>query len=94
MPRVGLFEKADTVGGNERVVGGMVWIPNNPHMTEVGRPDSREAVLTYLGSLSHGLIDDDLAAAFVDAGPDMVELARSQHPGRLPGDGWIPRLPP
>ena len=78
--RVGLFEKADTVGGTSAWSGGMVWIPNNPHMAEVGRPDSREAALTYLASLSHGLIDGDLAAAFVDAGPEMVRWLEARTP--------------
>src|SRR4029077_6068706 len=69
---VGLFEKADTVGGTSAWSGGMLWIPMNPHMAELGIEDSREDVLTYLGSLSHGLIDMDLAAALIDTGPEMV----------------------
>jgi 3-oxosteroid 1-dehydrogenase len=78
--RVGLFERADTVGGTSAWSGGMVWIPDNPHMSEVGRPDSREDVLTYLKSLSHGLIDDTLAAAFVDTGPEMVNWLEARTP--------------
>ena len=38
---VGVFEKADTVGGTSAWSGGMVWIPNNPHMAELGIADSR-----------------------------------------------------
>ncbi|HST83165.1 MAG TPA: FAD-dependent oxidoreductase [Kineosporiaceae bacterium] len=78
--RVGLFEKADTVGGTTAWSGGMVWIPNNPQMTEMGIPDSREAALTYLASLSNGMIDDGLAAAFVDTGPEMVEWLAANTP--------------
>ncbi len=55
--RVGLFEKADRVGGTSAWSGGMVWIPNNPHMAERGIPDSTDEALTYLMSLSQGLID-------------------------------------
>ena len=40
--RVGVFEKADLVGGTTAWSGGQVWIPNNPHMAEVGIADSRE----------------------------------------------------
>ncbi len=39
---VAVFEKADLVGGTTAWSGGQVWIPNNPHMGEVGVTDSRE----------------------------------------------------
>jgi succinate dehydrogenase/fumarate reductase flavoprotein subunit len=78
--RVGLFEKADTVGGTSAWSGGMIWIPMNPHMAELGIEDSRAEVLTYLGSLSHGLIDMDLAAALIDTGPEMVTWLERNTP--------------
>jgi 3-oxosteroid 1-dehydrogenase len=81
--RVGLFEKADQVGGTTAWSGGMVWIPNNPHMAELGLADSREQALTYLGSLSQGMIADDLAAAYVDAGPELVDWLEAKTPVRL-----------
>jgi succinate dehydrogenase/fumarate reductase flavoprotein subunit len=80
---VGLFEKADTVGGTSAWSGGMVWIPMNPHMASLGISDSREEVLTYLGSLSHGLIDMDLAAALIDAGPEVVTWLERNTPVRF-----------
>ncbi len=39
---VAVFEKADLVGGTTAWSGGQVWIPNNPHMAEVGVADSRD----------------------------------------------------
>lgn len=80
---VGLFEKADQVGGTSAWSGGMVWIPMNPHMAELGIDDTREEVLTYLGSLSHGLIDDQLAAALVDAGPEVITWLEENTPTRF-----------
>jgi len=80
---VGLFEKADTVGGTSAWSGGMIWIPMNPHMVELGIQDSREEVLTYLGSLSHGLIDMGLAAALIDTGPEMVTWLERNTPVRF-----------
>lgn len=81
--RVAAFEKADKVGGTSAWSGGMVWIPGNRHMAELGLPDSREDVLTYLMSMSHGLIDADLAAAFVDAGPSVLEHLEEHTPARF-----------
>jgi succinate dehydrogenase/fumarate reductase flavoprotein subunit len=44
---VGLFEKADTVGGTSAWSGGTVWLPNNRHEVERhppgGSPVHREA---------------------------------------------------
>ena len=80
---VGLFEKADTVGGTSAWSGGMVWIPVNPHMAELGIEDSREEALTYLGSLSNGLMDMDLAATLVDAGPEVVTWLEENTPVRF-----------
>jgi 3-oxosteroid 1-dehydrogenase len=77
---VGLFEKADTVGGTSAWSGGMVWIPINPHMAELGIEDSRDEAMTYLRSLSQGLIDDKLAAALIDAGPETISWLEANTP--------------
>ncbi|KAB2340401.1 FAD-dependent oxidoreductase [Actinomadura rudentiformis] len=78
--RVGLFEKASQVGGTTAWSGGMVWIPGNPHMADLGLDDDRVQALTYLESLSHGLMDPDLAAAFVDTGPEAVLWLEAKTP--------------
>ncbi|GAB2485784.1 FAD-binding protein [Jatrophihabitans fulvus] len=80
---VGLFEKADAVGGTSAWSGGMVWIPMNPHMAELGIDDSRDEVMTYLRSLSHGLLDEDLAGALVDAGPETITYLEANTPTRF-----------
>jgi succinate dehydrogenase/fumarate reductase flavoprotein subunit len=77
---VGLFEKADAVGGTSAWSGGMVWIPNNPHMAELGIEDSTEEALTYLLSLSQGLIDIELATALLEAGPELVSWLEANTP--------------
>jgi len=70
--RVRVFEKADKVGGTTAWSGGMVWIPNNHLEQALGVQDSRQEAITYLMSLSHGLIEQHMAEAFIDAGPIMV----------------------
>jgi succinate dehydrogenase/fumarate reductase flavoprotein subunit len=77
---VGVFEKAATVGGTSAWSGGQIWIPNNPHELAAGKIDSREQALTYLMSLSHGLIDERMAAAYIDTGPEMVRFLEERTP--------------
>jgi 3-oxosteroid 1-dehydrogenase len=77
---VGLFEKLDRIGGTAAWSGGMAWIPNNPHMAELGVADSREDALTYLKSLSHGMIDERAAETFVDRGPEVVRWLEANTP--------------
>ncbi len=81
--RVGVFEKADTVGGTSAWSGGQIWIPNNPHELGIGKQDSREEALTYLMSLSHGMIDERMAAAYIDTGPQMVRFLEERTPVRF-----------
>jgi len=78
--RVGLFEKAETVGGTSAWSGGQIWIPNNPHELAAGRQDSRDKALTYLMSLSHGMIDPLMAEAYVDTGPEMIRYLEAKTP--------------
>ena len=58
----------------------MTWIPLNDHEFELGISDSRDEVLTYLMSLSHGLIDEKLVAAYIDTGPEMVRWLEANTP--------------
>ena len=78
--KVAVFEKADQVGGTTAWSGGQVWIPNNPHMGEVGVTDSRDKALTYIMSLSRDMLERRLVEAYVDAGPEMVELLEAKTP--------------
>jgi 3-oxosteroid 1-dehydrogenase len=78
--RVGMFEKADTVGGTSAWSGGQIWIPANHHELAHGKKDSREEALTYLMSLSHGMIDERMAAAYVDTGPEMIRFLEERTP--------------
>ena len=77
---VGLFEKADRVGGTTAWSGGQVWIPNNPHMPEVGVADDRATAIEYIMSLSRGLLEQELVEAYVDGGREMVEFLEAATP--------------
>ena len=92
--RVGMFEKADVVGGTSAMSGGMIWIPCNHHMAELGLADSREDVLRYLDSLSHDRIIPELAEAYVDTGPEMLRWFEENTPVMFEIVEELPRLPP
>jgi len=78
--KVIVFEKGDLTGGTTAWSGGQVWIPNNPHMPEVGIEDSREKALTYIMSLSRDMLDESLVESYVDAGPAMVSFLEKHTP--------------
>ncbi len=69
---VKVFEKSHLVGGTTAMSGGIIWMPNNHLQESMGIQDSREKALAYLESLSLGQIDSDMAATFVDRGPEML----------------------
>ena len=92
--RVAVFEKADVVGGTSAWSGGQVWIPNNPHMSDVGVTDSREQAMTYVMSLSRGLLEERLVGAYVDAGPEMVELLEAKTPVQFYAVAGMPDYDP
>lgn len=71
--RVAVFEKHHRIGGTSAWSGGHVWIPNNPHMAEVGAEDSAEEAMAYLTILGRGLAEEPLIRAFVENGPRMAE---------------------
>ena len=76
--RVAVLEKAEQVGGTSAWSGGHVWIPNNPYMAAIGASDSPAQALTYIMSLSRGMIEQPLIEAYLEAGPEMVRFLDSQ----------------
>ncbi|HEY2514399.1 MAG TPA: FAD-dependent oxidoreductase [Polyangiaceae bacterium] len=72
--KVVVLEKAPTVGGATAVSGGVVWVPNNHHMSEVGIADSRDDAVTYVKRLSDGRSDPALIETFLDTAPQMLRF--------------------
>lgn len=76
--KVGIFEKAAVIGGTTALSGGVCWLPCNHLAAEAGLPDSREDALSYLRSLSHGLISDELAEALVDGTGPVLDFLETR----------------
>ena len=72
--RVAVLEKARYLGGTAAVSGGMLWVPCNRVMTDMGLPDSREDALRYLRAVTAGRTAEDVLAAIVDRGTEMLEF--------------------
>ncbi|WP_156680006.1 FAD-dependent oxidoreductase [Sphingomonas profundi] len=78
--RVGLFEKGGLVGGTTAWSGGQVWIPANRQMLDLGKQDSPAEAVTYMMSMSNGLIERDMAETFARTGPEMVAFLEERTP--------------
>jgi 3-oxosteroid 1-dehydrogenase len=69
-----VLEKSATVGGTTAVSGGVVWVPTNHHMAEVGIADSREEALVYMKRLADGRGEDKLIETYIDQAPVMLRF--------------------
>src|SRR5579871_1820708 len=72
-----VLEKTAWFGGSTAVSGGALWIPDNPHMGEVGHHDSRVEVMRYLNACLGDRLQPALMQAFLDQGPQMVRFMES-----------------
>ena len=80
---VGLYEKADLLGGTTAISGGIVWVPGN-HLMGVGdRGDDCAEALRYLRALAGDALDVPVAKALVSAGPEMLRFVESSSPCRF-----------
>jgi 3-oxosteroid 1-dehydrogenase len=69
-----VVEKGSKFGGSTAISGGAIWLPNGPLLRRLGHDDSRESILTYLTKLTEGTVDPARLEAFVDRGPEVLEL--------------------
>jgi succinate dehydrogenase/fumarate reductase flavoprotein subunit len=81
--QVSIVEKSSKVGGTTAVSGGVVWVPNNHHMAEVGIADSRDEALAYTLRLTDGRSDPELVTRFIDVAPEMARYVEEHTPVRF-----------
>ncbi len=89
-----VLEKSSMVGGTTAMSGGIVWVPNNPHMRPLGLDDSRAEALAYLESLSLGVMDMAMATAFVEQAPQMIDYLETHTPVHFHVALWYPDYHP
>ena len=91
-----VLEKADTLGGGTAYSAGAIWIPYNHHMLDMGLEDSREEALTFIRRLSLGRHEEEMSAAYLDNGPEMVRYVEEHTPLKMVVDhfpGYYADLP-
>jgi succinate dehydrogenase/fumarate reductase flavoprotein subunit len=81
--RVVVVERSRWLGGTTAVSGGMVWVPDNPLMGQLGITDSRDAALRYLDLVSEGAPPTEILERYVDAAPRMVGYLLTRTPVRF-----------
>ncbi|HZR88015.1 MAG TPA: FAD-dependent oxidoreductase [Bradyrhizobium sp.] len=67
-----VIEKTAFVGGTTAWSGGMVWIPANAQMREVGLADTPEKARQYLAATVPEPANADLRDVFLDRGPEAI----------------------
>ena len=78
-----VLEKSTFVGGTTALSGGVIWIPCNHHMAEVGVDDSRADAVTYLQHVTHRREPDPgLLEVYVDAGAGVLQDLEATTPLR------------
>lgn len=80
---VGLYEKADLLGGTTAISGGIVWVPGNHLMDPAERDDDPAEALGYLRALVGEELDVAVAEALVLRGPEMLRFVEGASPCRF-----------
>ena len=67
-------EKEAVLGGTTAMSAGVIWIPCSSHARRAGVEDSRESALAYLQNEVGNRLDRDIAEAFLEHGPHMLDF--------------------
>ena len=78
--KVAVLEKSDKFGGTTAVSGGVVWVPCNKHMAEVGIADSFDDAFGYVTRLTDGRSDPALVKRFLETAPQMIDFIEGATP--------------
>ena len=92
--RVAMLEKTDKFGGTTAVSGGVVWVPNNRHMAEVGIADTFDDALAYVTRLADGRSEPALIRRYLEVAPEMLDFVEGATPITFKALGRYPDYHP
>ncbi len=78
-----ITESTDYIGGSTALSGGGFWIPANSVLKESGVYDSKELGLEYLDALVGDTAPRERRVAYIENGPEVVELMKRVTPLRF-----------
>ncbi|MFT3864968.1 MAG: FAD-binding protein [Solirubrobacterales bacterium] len=85
-----LVEKADRFGGSTALSGGGIWIPGAAAQARKGHRPDPEATLTYLKTITRGVVSEARLRAYVETGPRMLDFIERHTDVDL---AWKPGYP-
>lgn len=75
---VAVLEKAAYLGGTSAVSGGMIWVPVNHYMRDLGIDDAPDDALRYLAAVTDGRTPQPVLAALVERGTEMLSFVEAE----------------
>lgn len=75
-----LAKKESAFGGSTATSGGVVWIPSNPMMDQLGFKDTKEAAKAYLSRVLGNRIRHDVVDAFLSYRNEMNSVMAGTYP--------------
>ena len=92
--KVAVLEKSDRFGGTTAVSGGVVWVPCNKHMADVGIADSFDDALAYVTRLADGRSEPALIRRYLETAPQMIDFVEGATPIAFKALGRYPDYHP
>jgi succinate dehydrogenase/fumarate reductase flavoprotein subunit len=87
--RVLVLEKSEYIGGTSAISGGAIWVPCNPLMKASGIADDRGKATDYLSQVVGDRLRPEMARAFLEKGPEMVEFLQKSTELQFQISNWI-----
>jgi succinate dehydrogenase/fumarate reductase flavoprotein subunit len=87
--KVLVLEKSQFIGGTSAISGGAVWVPCNPLMKAAGIDDDPERAEAYLSEVIGHRLRPEMARAFVQNGPEMIEFLQTRTELQFQISNWI-----